>query len=185
MITDAELAFPGPEIVYANQALCELTGYAVEELVGRSLRLLQGPRTDSGGPGDAVGGRRWAAVDRELVNYRKDGTEYLVRLQLVPMQNPAGLITHWMSTQQDITSGKELEHRLAQIEASLGAAGAGAGRGLHGQPGGPQPAHLHQPAGRDHAGRAAGGLHRQPEVWDRWLDPPRRRLGTGRVRAHQ
>ena len=46
LITDADLTSPGPNILYANAAFCRLTGYSVEELVGRSPRLLQGPRTD-------------------------------------------------------------------------------------------------------------------------------------------
>jgi PAS domain-containing protein len=46
VITDANLDRPGPEIVYANRAFCQLTGYRVEELVGRSPRILQGPKTD-------------------------------------------------------------------------------------------------------------------------------------------
>ena len=44
VITPAELDRPGPEIVYANPAFQAMTGYAQEELLGRSPRLLQGPR---------------------------------------------------------------------------------------------------------------------------------------------
>jgi PAS domain-containing protein len=61
-------------------------------------------------------GQSWAG---EAVNYRKDGSPYLVRWQIVPMQNPAGRITHWMSTQQEATAERELERRLAETEASF------------------------------------------------------------------
>jgi PAS domain S-box-containing protein len=173
MITDAELAFPGPEIVYANQALCELTGYAVEELVGRSPRLLQGPRTDPAVLASLrerlAAGQPWTG---ELVNYRKDGTEYLVRLQLVPMQNPAGQITHWMSTQQDITSGKELEHRLAQIEASYQALLERVPAVVYtASPETPNPLTYISPQVETMLGERPEDCIDNPEVWDRWLDP--------------
>jgi len=40
MITEAG---PGYPIVYVNPALCEMTGYAPEELIGESPAILQGP----------------------------------------------------------------------------------------------------------------------------------------------
>ena len=46
LITNAELDEPGPRIEYANPAFTRLTGYAPEEVLGRSPRLLQGARTE-------------------------------------------------------------------------------------------------------------------------------------------
>lgn len=46
LITSAELDEPGPRIEYANAAFVRLTGYALDEVIGRSPRLLQGPRTE-------------------------------------------------------------------------------------------------------------------------------------------
>ena len=46
LITDADIAGGGPFIVHANPAFCRMSGYRLEELVGRSPRILQGPRTD-------------------------------------------------------------------------------------------------------------------------------------------
>ena len=42
----ADLDEPGPRIAYANFAFTCLTGYALEEVIGRSPRFLQGPGTD-------------------------------------------------------------------------------------------------------------------------------------------
>ena len=41
VVTDPRL--PDNPLVYVNDALCELTGYARHELIGRNCRLLQGP----------------------------------------------------------------------------------------------------------------------------------------------
>lgn len=45
-ITTADLDAPGPVIVYVNAALCRMTGYGPEDLLGQSPRILQGPRSD-------------------------------------------------------------------------------------------------------------------------------------------
>ena len=46
VITNAQLDGPGPVITYCNPAFCRLTGYAADELIGQSPKLLQGPKTD-------------------------------------------------------------------------------------------------------------------------------------------
>ena len=37
---------PGPFIVYVNHAFEKETGYSAEEVVGKTPRILQGPKTD-------------------------------------------------------------------------------------------------------------------------------------------
>lgn len=47
LITEAEpLDSPGPRILYVNDAFTRMTGYSPEEVIGRSPRILQGPKTD-------------------------------------------------------------------------------------------------------------------------------------------
>ena len=46
ILTSADLALPGPRILYANPAFCQMTGYSVDELVGQTPRILQGAETD-------------------------------------------------------------------------------------------------------------------------------------------
>ena len=46
LITTTELDHPDPEIVYVNEGFCRMTGYAAEEVVGKTPRILQGPKTD-------------------------------------------------------------------------------------------------------------------------------------------
>jgi PAS domain S-box-containing protein len=45
LITTADRNPPGPTIVYVNPAFTRLTGYWLEEVVGRSPQILEGPNT--------------------------------------------------------------------------------------------------------------------------------------------
>jgi PAS domain S-box-containing protein len=45
LITEAkQLNQPGPELLYVNQAFTRITGYDLTEVLGRTPRLLQGPK---------------------------------------------------------------------------------------------------------------------------------------------
>ncbi|MEJ7913717.1 MAG: PAS domain S-box protein [Chitinophagaceae bacterium] len=47
VITEAEpFLFPGPRIIYVNAAFTKMTGYSSEEVIGKTPRMLQGPKTD-------------------------------------------------------------------------------------------------------------------------------------------
>ena len=104
IVTDAELERPGPRIVYVNEAFEKLTGYPAEEILGRTPRLLQGPRTDPEllrSMKECL--RRDLPFEGETFNYRKDGTEYLVRWYILPLRDDAEEVTHYVAVQRDVT----------------------------------------------------------------------------------
>ena len=118
LITEAEpIDEPGPRIVFANQAFCRMTGYAADEVLGKTPRLLQGPKTDRAQL-DLIRHAlaRWQAVRVELVNYHKDGSEFWVELVIVPLADETGWYTHWVSVQRDITDRKLAEQALRHSE---------------------------------------------------------------------
>lgn len=45
-IVIASCTLPDMPLVYVNNGFCRLTGYALEEVLGRNCRFLQGPATD-------------------------------------------------------------------------------------------------------------------------------------------
>ncbi len=74
MITTTDISRQGPQILYANQAFCEMLGYELGELLGETLSLLHGPDTDP----DAVQVMRQELLrtgfaKTELLRYRKNG----------------------------------------------------------------------------------------------------------------
>jgi PAS domain-containing protein len=75
IITEAELIDePGPKVVFVNDAFERVTGYDRSEILGRSPRLLHGPRTDRAAL-DRIRAAitKGAPVHEELLNYGKDG----------------------------------------------------------------------------------------------------------------
>jgi PAS domain S-box-containing protein len=120
VISTTNLDRQGPRIVHANRAFCELTGYPVEELVGSPLCIVQ-PAEVADAVYESIGARleSGSSWTRETVSYRKDGTEYLARWQVAPLPDASGRITHWVSTQQDVAPRRELEQRLADMEAGF------------------------------------------------------------------
>ncbi len=111
LITDP--ARPENPVVYANRGFERITGYPVDEMVGRSCRVLQGPARDQ--PGlrglrSAVGeGREWSGV---LRNYRRDGTPFWNRLSVSPVRDDEGRLTAFVGVMNDVTERQRLEQRL-------------------------------------------------------------------------
>lgn len=119
VITEAEtIDEPGPRIIYVNNAFTDVTGYSLEEVVGKTPRILQGPKT-SRQELDKVRAslKKWQPITVEVINYRKDGSEFWVEFSLVPVADKKGYYTHWISVQRDITERKYTEQALLMSEA--------------------------------------------------------------------
>lgn len=123
VITDANLDPPGPRVLFANPAFEKMTGYSVEEFIGRSPRALHGPDTDL----DTRAEIRKAleageSITREVVNYRKDGERYYCEVNITPIRDDSGRITRFVAIERDTTEEKkraeELERALEKAEAA-------------------------------------------------------------------
>lgn len=118
IITNADVN--NPTITYTNAAFTESTGYTPEEVLGKTPRMLQGAKTDR-----TQLNRIRAALEEgrsiqvELINYRKDGSEYWVDLNIVPIADTHGTLTHFVALQRDITDRKWSEKALLATQARL------------------------------------------------------------------
>lgn len=116
LITKAEpLDEPGPEIVYVNPAFEKLTGYSREEAIGKTPRMLQGPDTDR----QVLDEIRQAlnegqAIRRELINYTRGGKVYWNELDITPVRDEDGRLTHYVAVQRNVTERKSMEAALRE-----------------------------------------------------------------------
>jgi PAS domain S-box-containing protein len=116
VITEAEPTDePGPRILYVNEAFSKITGYSAEEVLGKTPRILQGTktsRTELDKVRQAIS--QWQSITVEVINYRKDGSEFWVEFSLVPVADKTGFYTHWIAVQRDVTERRRTEEvRLA------------------------------------------------------------------------
>ncbi|WP_044404157.1 PAS domain S-box protein [Lacinutrix sp. Hel_I_90] len=116
LITEAEpLDKPGPKIIYVNEAFTKMTGYTSEEVMGKSPRILQGPKSDSEALAKlGVALRNWEPHEITTINYKKNGEEFWVNFTVTPVTKEKGSFTHWIAIERDVTNqkNKELEKEL-------------------------------------------------------------------------
>jgi len=119
VITETDLDPPGPRILAVNPSFCRISGYAAEEVLGKTPRILQGPRTDRSLLDRIKPTLRAQKIFRgETYNYRKNGEEFLMRWYITPVFDESQTrVTHYVAMQQDVTE----EARLRSIAQTVNA----------------------------------------------------------------
>jgi PAS domain S-box-containing protein len=108
IITNAEIGALGPKIMYINTAYAQMTGYSKEELVGKTPRIFAQHHVNK--PAliklyRAV--KKHLPCDIEVVDVNKSGGEYWVSMNVSPVSDSTGKVTHWISIQRDITESRK------------------------------------------------------------------------------
>tara|TARA_R110000744_G_scaffold37249_2_gene85463 strand:- start:11190 stop:12467 length:1278 start_codon:yes stop_codon:yes gene_type:complete len=106
----------GPKIVYVNQAFTALTGYTKEEVLGKTPRILQGPKTSN----ETTYKIRTALaqqlpVKAQILNYSKSGQEYWLDMNIVPMKNEFNDVFYFAAVERDVTEQIEREKVLKEL----------------------------------------------------------------------
>lgn len=121
VVTDPSL--PDNPIVYATQGFLNLTGYTLDQVLGRNCRFLQGPETDP----KAVEKIRKSIEDGAdmsvcLLNYRVDGTTFWNQFFIAALRDAAGNITNYVGVQCKVSDQyaanvcKKQEEEFAKME---------------------------------------------------------------------
>ena len=103
MITTSEAGHDRYPIVYVNEGFTAMTGYSVEEVIGKTPTILQGPKTDAEVlerlASDLSAGRPFHG---QAINYRKDGSEFAIEWKVVPVADVQGAVTHFVAVQREV-----------------------------------------------------------------------------------
>ena len=111
VITDQET-----RILRVNPAVCAITGYGEEELVGNKMRMLQ-----SGRHGRDFYATLWATLTAagfwqgEIWNRRKNGEIYPELLTINAIKDATGAVVNYVGTFTDITRLKRTQDELEQL----------------------------------------------------------------------
>ena len=111
IVTDLE-----GRIEYVNEGFVQSTGYNREEVIGKNPRILQSGKT----PQETYQslwtalreGKSWKG---ELINRRKDGSEYTEQASISPIRDDAGNITHYLASKEDVTEKRAAEVRTHHL----------------------------------------------------------------------
>jgi diguanylate cyclase (GGDEF)-like protein/PAS domain S-box-containing protein len=120
----ADIHDDGRPITFVNDAFLRRTGYARDEIVGHSLRMLQGPDTNR-----AVIARIAEAMDSgrpcnaEMMSYTRAGEAFWIEVEMMPFARSGEHASHWVVVGRDITERRtaaDAIHRLAFYDVLTG-----------------------------------------------------------------
>jgi diguanylate cyclase (GGDEF)-like protein/PAS domain S-box-containing protein len=118
LIADATL--PDTPITYVNAAFSALSGYTSAEAIGRNCRFLQGVGTNALVREEIraaiVGGY---GIQREILNYRKDGSTFWNDLTIDPVHDALGRVTAFIGVQYEAGEARRAKEANAEAESRL------------------------------------------------------------------
>jgi sigma-B regulation protein RsbU (phosphoserine phosphatase) len=119
-ITISDPSLPDNPLIYANSGFERLTGYPAQSVRGKNCRFLQGPDTD---PVTAETIRRAISEKTEctveILNYRRDGSQFWNRLSITPVRDTQGNVTNFIGVQSDITARRNAEDALKEANSKM------------------------------------------------------------------
>jgi PAS domain S-box-containing protein len=93
LITDCGQA--DDPIVYVNQYFLDMSGYEESEVLGKNCRFMQGKDTDPESLKQlAIAIQKRESITVQMVNYRKNGEQFINEFTISPVKNEKGEVTH-------------------------------------------------------------------------------------------
>lgn len=104
-------------IICVNHAFVAMSGYSVEEIIGRNCRFLQGPETDRlaiAAIRDAI--EKCEEISTEILNDKKDGETFWNALFISPVFDKRGERAYFFASQLDVSRRRDTEEALGQAQ---------------------------------------------------------------------
>ncbi|MCG8550356.1 MAG: PAS domain S-box protein, partial [Desulfobacterales bacterium] len=107
-------------IEYVNQRFTEMTGYAGDDVIGKTPHIISSDQT----PKETYE-QLWDALEQgmswsgEFKNRRKNGEHYFESAVITPLRDKDGTVTHFVAIKEDITEKKQIEQELSNHRQHL------------------------------------------------------------------
>ncbi|MRH78427.1 PAS domain-containing protein [Spiribacter sp. C176] len=103
-ITLSDPEQPDNPIVFANGVFCEMTGYDLDEIIGRNCRFLHGDDRDQEGLEEIREALKNHSDTKVLLrNYKKNGELFYNQLTIQPLRDSQGNLLYYLGAQYDVT----------------------------------------------------------------------------------
>ncbi len=100
-------------ILWVNQAFCELTGYDKDEAINQTTSILQSGKHDRAFYQEMwstiLAGRTWQGT---VINRKQDGSLYHEELTITPVRDASHEISHFIAIKQDISERRATEEHI-------------------------------------------------------------------------
>jgi PAS domain S-box-containing protein len=108
-ISDPSL--PDNPIVYCSQGFLELTGYTLDQVLGRNCRFLQGPGTDQSAV-EVIRKGINEGVDTSvcLLNYKADGTPFWNQFFVASLRDAENNVVNYVGVQCEVSKAVVEKH---------------------------------------------------------------------------
>ncbi len=119
-ITISDARLPDMPLVYVNAGFEKMTGYRASEVLGKNCRFLQNSERAQHAVEvmrDAV--RKGESCIVILRNFRKDGSLFWNEFNISPVRDAAGVVTHYIGVQKDVTARVDMLKTLRQSKTDL------------------------------------------------------------------
>jgi len=113
---------PDNPIVYCSQGFLDLTGYTLDQVLGRNCRFLQGPGTDQSAV-EVIRRGIYEGVDTSvcLLNYKADGTPFWNQFFVAALRDAENNVVNYVGVQCEVSKAvveKHLGEQKAKAKAS-------------------------------------------------------------------
>lgn len=107
-------------ILWVNPSFERISGYALNEAVGKPFDFMSGVFTDKEEL-DRIRGliRAESPVASEILNYDKNGESFWIALTITPVKKEQKELTRFVGVMRDITERKEAEREIARLQLKL------------------------------------------------------------------
>ncbi len=111
------------KFIFVNSAYCRMTGYSMDEFIGKTPSILQGAKTSSKEIQIVHENmQRFEPCKTEVINYRKNGQEFWSSTAYFPIKDINGCYKHWITIKRDVTEQKLLEDNYLKAKGKAEAA---------------------------------------------------------------
>jgi PAS domain S-box-containing protein len=102
---------PDNPIVYVSQGFLDLTGYTLDQVLGRNCRFLQGPGTDQSAV-DVIRKGIKEGIDTSvcLLNYKADGTPFWNQFFVAALRDAANNVVNYVGVQCEVSKAVVEKH---------------------------------------------------------------------------